>query len=91
MIEPGVIGYLTSEELEKYRRIEATIEVIASTDGNPFSAREAVQAHIDRMVFIGCLYPEYQIKELKRDIWVSAYTGAITFADEADVILEDDE
>ena len=88
LIEQGVIGYLDSKGLEQWRQARAVIDAL---NANPeaFSMKESIRAYYDEMVFLGGLYHEFQITEKKRDIWVSTYSGAITFVDE--VPDEDDE
>lgn len=88
MIEQGVIGYLDEPMLKQWRQSRATIDAL---NANPeaFSRGESIKAYYDEMVFLGGLYHEFQITEKKRDIWVSTYSGAITFVDE--VPDEDDE
>ena len=81
LIEQGVIGYLDSKALDQWRMVRATIDALDS-NGEAFSMKESIRAYYDEAVFLGGLYHEYQIQERKRDIWVSTYTGAITFVDE---------
>lgn len=81
LIEPGVIGYLDASALDQWRLVRATIDAL-NANGEAFSMKESVRAYYDEAVFLGGLYHEFQIKEKKRDIWVSTYTGAITFVDE---------
>lgn len=90
LIEQGVIGYLTEAELEKYRHIEAAIEAVKATSGYSFSPREAVQAYIDRYVFLGIMYADYRIPRMK-EVWVSPITGAIVNLDETDSDDEEDD
>ena len=82
LLEQGVIGYLDEKSLDQWRWIRSAIEALNS-NGEAFSMKESVRTFYDEAVFLGGLYHEFQIQERKRDIWVSTYTGAISFVDEA--------
>ena len=88
LIEQGVIGYLDEKALDQWRLIRAAIDAL-NANGEAFSMKESVRVYYDEAVFLGGLYHEFQIQERKRDIWVSTYTGAITFIDDG-VVLEDE-